>query len=89
LTDLAGAPRRPYRLEHSAVLSAVRKPAMGEVYVDVAEQHFALPFKRQTDSRVAMVTGISRKEIAPLRERIKINDRPVEVEERAVTHAIG
>ena len=53
-----------------------------EVYVEVAEQHFALPFKRQTDSRIALVTGINRKEIAQLRERIEINDRPVEVEDR-------
>ena len=60
-----------------------------EVYVEVAEQHFALPFKRQTDSRVALVTGINRKEIAQLRERIAIDDRPLDVEDTAVTHVIG
>ena len=60
-----------------------------EVYVEVAEQHFALPFKRQTDSRVALVTGINRKEIAQLRERIAVDDRPLDVEDTAVTHVIG
>ena len=60
-----------------------------EVYVEVAEQHFALPFKRQTDSRVALVTGINRKEIAQVRERIAVVDRPLEVEDTAVTHVIG
>jgi hypothetical protein len=60
-----------------------------EVYVEVAEQHFALPFKRQTDSRVALVTGINRKEIAQLRQRLKVDDRPLDVEDTAVTHVIG
>lgn len=38
-----------------------------EVYIEVATRHFALPFKRQTDSRVALVTGITRKEIGQVR----------------------
>ena len=38
-----------------------------EAYLDVATQHFALPFKKQTDSRVALVTGITRKEIGQIR----------------------
>lgn len=38
-----------------------------EVYIDVATRHFALPFKRQTDSRVALVTGITRKEVGQIR----------------------
>ena len=60
-----------------------------EVYVEVAEQHFSLPFKRQTDSRVALVTGINRKEIAQVRERIAVVDRPLDVADTAVTHVIG
>ena len=60
-----------------------------EVYVEVAERHFALPFKRQTDSRVALVTGINRKEIAQVRERLAVVDRPRDVEDTAVTHVIG
>ncbi|MBI1816375.1 MAG: hypothetical protein HYR72_15465 [Deltaproteobacteria bacterium] len=46
-------------------------PAFGriakEVYIEVGTQHFALPFKKQTDSRVALVTGITRKEIGQIR----------------------
>jgi len=38
-----------------------------EVYIEVATRDFALPFKKQTDSRVALVTGITRKEIGLLR----------------------
>jgi hypothetical protein len=38
-----------------------------EVYIEVATRHFSLPFKKQTDSRVALVTGITRKEIGQLR----------------------
>ncbi|MBI4517401.1 MAG: hypothetical protein HY699_16480 [Deltaproteobacteria bacterium] len=38
-----------------------------EAYIEVATQHFALSFKKQTDSRVALVTGITRKEIGLIR----------------------
>lgn len=46
-------------------------PALGdllrELYVNVAEYDFALPGKHQTDSRVSLLTGIHRKEVARLR----------------------
>ena len=38
-----------------------------ELYVNVAEYDFALPAKEQTDSRVSLLTGIHRKEVARLR----------------------
>lgn len=38
-----------------------------ELYVNVAEYDFALPGKEQTDSRVSLLTGIHRKEVARLR----------------------
>jgi hypothetical protein len=38
-----------------------------EVYIDVGTSHFTLAFKKQTDSRVALVTGITRKEIGQIR----------------------
>lgn len=38
-----------------------------EVYIEVGTRHFTLPFKKQTDSRVALVTGITRKEIGQIR----------------------
>jgi hypothetical protein len=60
-----------------------------QLFLDVAAEDFALPFKRQTDSRLALVTGISRKEISQLRRRRHgVADMP-EVEESVVTHVIG
>ena len=59
-----------------------------EIYVDVAETEFSLPFKRQTDSRLALVTGLNRKEIARLRGR-KPRQATVALEDHLVTHVIG
>lgn len=39
-----------------------------EVYVETAERHFALDDKPQTDSRVAMLTGVHRKDVRTLRQ---------------------
>lgn len=60
-----------------------------QVYVEVAEREFGLAFKRQTDSRIALVTGIPRKEIASLRRRRAAAAELPEVEETLVTHVIG
>ncbi len=37
------------------------------VYYEVAAQDFALPGKRQTDSRIALLTGLTRRDVAHLR----------------------
>ena len=58
-----------------------------EVYVDVAESEFALPFKRQTDSRLALVTGVNRKEISRLRRKPRA--AAIAVEDNLLTHVIG
>ena len=60
-----------------------------ELVVEVAEQDFALPFKRQTDSRLAVITGMSRKEIAQLRRERRAADEPPEIEDTVTTHVIG
>ena len=36
------------------------------VYVDIAEKDFALPNKKQTASRISVITGLNRKEVARL-----------------------
>jgi len=59
------------------------------LYVDVAERDFALPFKRQTDSRVALLTGISRKDVSALRRRGEEDVALPEVEDSVATHAVG
>ncbi len=60
-----------------------------QVYVEVAGADFGLAFKRQTDSRIALVTGIPRKEIAALRRRAAAAADLEEVEETLVTHVTG
>jgi Family of unknown function (DUF6502) len=60
-----------------------------EIYVDVAEAEFTLPFKRQTDSRLALVTGVTRKEVSRLRRRQQRSPAPVALEDHLVTHVIG
>jgi hypothetical protein len=40
---------------------------MRELFVEVAETDLALPGRRQTDSRIALVTGINRKEVRRIR----------------------
>ncbi len=62
---------------------------MKQLYVDVAENDFALPFKRQTDSRIALLTGISRKEISGLRKRRQSDVQLADVEDSVATHAVG
>ena len=60
-----------------------------QMFVEIAEHEFSLPFKRQTDSRLALVTGISRKEIAQLRrQKQSVTDMP-DVEDSVITHVIG
>src|SRR5712691_6954459 len=43
-----------------------------ELFVEVAERELALPGRRQTDSRVSLLTGINRKEV----RRIRSAERP-------------
>lgn len=53
-------------------------PQMAEllksVYVEVAEDEFALPKKAQTDSRLSLLTGIYRKDIKRIREQRERDD---------------
>lgn len=41
-----------------------------QIFVEVAEESFALENKRQTDSRVSLITGVHRKEVKRLRDMI-------------------
>lgn len=44
------------------------------VFVDVADKEFRLPDKRQTDSRLTLLTGVHRKDIRRFRERRRSED---------------
>jgi Family of unknown function (DUF6502) len=46
-----------------------------QVYVDVAFQEFGLPGRKQTTSRVSVITGLSRKEVARLRRLNRRSDQ--------------
>lgn len=90
----AAAIRRLLRpIVRRMIAYGVSYPAFAElakqVYVEVAEAEFGLAFKRQTDSRVALVTGIPRKEVASRRRRRDAARALPEVEDTRVTHVIG
>src|SRR5438132_1690368 len=46
---------------------AVAASGLPELFVEVADTELALPGRRQTDSRIALVTGINRKEVRRIR----------------------
>jgi hypothetical protein len=48
------------------------------VYVDVAEKDFALEKKKQTTSRISVITGLNRKEVARLQE-MSVEDNTAKV----------
>lgn len=93
-SQLAAALRRLLRpVVREMIASGLTYPAadqmLRQLFVEVAEEDFALPFKRQTDSRLALVTGISRKEVSQLRRHRRAAGDLPEVEESVVTHVIG
>ena len=59
------------------------------LFVEVAEDDFALPSKKQTDSRISLVTGIHRKEIARLRRLPRDERNAPPLERSVVTRVIG
>ncbi len=59
------------------------------LYVEIAERDFALAYKRQTDSRVSLLTGLHRKEIARLRRLPEPARAPMDVEDTLTTRVIG
>jgi hypothetical protein len=49
---------------------------MRELFIDVADADLALPGRKQTDSRISLLTGINRKEVRRLRGRHPRAERP-------------
>lgn len=89
--------RRALRpIVRQAIAHGVSYPAFARMlkrlYVEVADDGFRLAFKRQTDSRVALLTGITRKDIAALRKPRGDGDGDeeiVDVEDSVATFAVG
>jgi hypothetical protein len=93
-TQFASAVRRLLRpIVRQMITYGLTYPSFNQlarqVYLEVAERDFALPFKRQTDSRLALVTGMSRKEISQLRRERGQSVGEPDVEDTVVTHVIG
>lgn len=67
-------------LVRALIAHRITYPLLAELlkglYVDVAEKGFPLPGKRQTDSRINLLTGIHRKDIKRLRGRRERRYRP-------------
>jgi len=61
-----------------------------EVYIEVGTRHFTLPFKKQTDSRVALVTGITRKEIGQIRRgQAPLPGDAIELDDALAARVVG
>lgn len=59
-----------YEVSHSEFTELSRKS-----YVDVAFEHFSLPDRKPTNSRVSVITGLSRKEVVRLKD-LEIDQPP-------------
>jgi hypothetical protein len=55
-------------VHHGVTFPAINK-LLKQLFVEVAAEEFRLPRRKLSDSRVALITGIPRKEVAVLRER--------------------
>jgi hypothetical protein len=62
-------------LLHHGIPFSVMADVVRQVYVEVAFQEFGLPGRKQTTSRVSVITGLSRKEVARLRRLNRRNDQ--------------
>jgi Family of unknown function (DUF6502) len=78
LVDAIGEMVRPLvkRLLAAGVPFGRVEARLRELFVEVAESELALPGRRQTDSRVALVTGINRKEVRRIRSADKRTAAP-------------
>ena len=80
-------------LVRQMIMYGVSYPAfeqiMKQLFVEVAERDFPLPFKRQTDSRLALVTGLTRKDVSQLRRQGAAETEERDLEDALVTHVIG
>jgi hypothetical protein len=68
-------------------------PALDEIvrdlYVSVADRELAIPFKRSTDSRVALLTGLHRKEVAKRRRTARPAGPEPRLEQSAAVRVVG
>lgn len=56
--------------------SEVMEELVRQTYVEVADKEFGLPNRKQSASRISLLTGLHRREVARLREQLAYNDVP-------------
>ena len=56
--------------------SDVMEELVRQTYVEVADKEFGLPNRKQSASRISLLTGIHRREVARLRDQLAYNDVP-------------
>lgn len=91
---VVAALRRMFRpVVHKLIAQGITYPTierlMKELYVEVAQSEFALPFKRLTDSRISLLTGVNRKEVSRLRREATGDSELIPVEGTPVTRVLG
>jgi hypothetical protein len=62
-------------LLHNKVSYATFDQIARQVFVEVADQHFRIDGRKQTNSRIAVVTGLSRKEVLRIKREPELTDR--------------
>lgn len=60
-----------------------------QVFVEVADQHFGVPGRAQTNSRIGVVTGLSRKEVLRLKRLPPLADRDLPVQFQRVARLVS
>jgi hypothetical protein len=78
LLEAAAAVLQPIvrRLLAVGVPFGLLEARLRELVIDVAERDFELEGRRQTDSRIAVLTGINRKEVRRIRRRVPSSANP-------------
>ena len=78
LLEAAAAVLQPIvrRLLAVGVPFGLLEARLRELVIDVAERDFELEGRRQTDSRIAVLTGINRKEVRRIRSRVPSSANP-------------
>lgn len=80
-------------LVRALIASGVTAPTayrlLKEVYVEVAEGEFALDGKRQTDSRIHLLTGVHRKDVRAIREAGFEDREPTRIRVALLTSLVG
>ena len=76
-------------LIHFGVTFPILGTLLKRGYVDAATRHFALPDRALSDSRVALLTGLHRKDVSLLRHRPqKAKTRPGTLSAQVLTRII-